>query len=156
VLGDGVVLTATYLELTGISGALEVTADRSTLELFRPNGVLLFAASAAAGRRGGLATAWRIGGRRAPTVLAVGTTVGSDGLMPMLVFRRRRRQVTGQLRRFGPFWLAEAAGSRLSVTIDDGWVLAPAHPRRRPGPMRFRIAPSRLSDDRLDWPGDGS
>jgi len=141
---DGLVLNATLLELTGITAALHVAAGRSTLELVRPTGELLFFASVTELQLPCMRAAWRIANRPAAAVLAVGTALGpNDDDLPRLAFSQRRGRVSGRLTRLGPFWLAEAAGARLSVTVDDGRLRMTTRPRRRPGPLRFRIDPAR-------------
>lgn len=75
---DGLVLNATLLELTGITAALQVAGGRSTLELVRPNGELLFFASVTELQLPCMRAAWRIANRPAAAVLAVGTAL--DGM----------------------------------------------------------------------------
>jgi len=83
----------------------------------------------------------------APTrwaLVAVGT-VEADAALPVIRFTHRHRQVRGWLTRLGPFWLAEAAGRRLRLSVDDGRVATFARSRRLPGPVLLARGTSRLT-----------
>jgi hypothetical protein len=137
-------LVATYLPRSRVSAALQVTELRCALELFRDDGSLLFVTAASSLEPAGVRGVWRIDRAGSASVLAVGTTDSPDGHLPLIRFEHRGRQLSAQLSRLGPFWLAEAAGGRVSVTVDNGHRRSIGRPRRRPGPLRLRSARTHL------------
>ncbi len=138
-------LGAARLDISGMTAALHVAAARATLELFSPGGQLLLVTTAnrlePPGVRGVCTTATP---SRRWALVAVGA-VEQDAPLPVIRFTHRRRQVRAWLTRLGPFWLAEAAGRRLRVHIDDGRVATTAKSRRLPGPVSTRQSTSRLN-----------
>jgi hypothetical protein len=80
-----------------------------------------------------------------PRVAVAVGAVEQDAPLPVIRFTRRRRQVRARLTRLGPFWLAEAAGRRLRVHVDDGRVAITAKSRRPPEPVPTRRSTSRLN-----------
>jgi hypothetical protein len=136
-------LVATYLPRSRVAAALQVTNLRYALELFLDDGSLLFVTSASSLEPPGVRGAWRMG-RTLPSVFAVGTTDSIDGRLPLVRFEHRGRQLSAQLTRLGPFWLAEVAGGAVSVTVDDGHRRTIGRPRRRPGRLRLRSAHTHL------------
>ena len=142
-LGESLMLSAVYLDLTCITGTLQITGRRASLALFLPTGELLLAVTQTDARQRALIGAWRFGRWANAAVRAVGMTRGSDDAYPLIRFSHRRWQVRGQLRRLGPFWLAEAQGEGLSVSVDDGEQLTVAR-RHLGGQLRLRSYPSKL------------
>jgi hypothetical protein len=137
-------LVATYLPRSRVSAALQVTELRCALEMFLDDGSLLFVTTTSSLAPTGVRGAWRMGRAGSASVLAVGTTDFFDGHLPLVRFQHRGRQLSAQLSRLGPFWLAEAAGGVVSVTVDDGHRRTTGRPRRRPGPLRLRSARTHL------------
>jgi hypothetical protein len=138
-------LGAERLDISGITAVLHVAAARATLELFAPGGQLLLVTTAnrlePPGVRGVCTT---VTASRRWALVAVGT-VEQDAPLPVIRFTHRCRQVRAWLTRLGPFWLAEAAGRRLRVHVDDGRVATTAKSRRLPGPVSTRRSTSRLN-----------
>lgn len=132
-------LNTVQLDASGITGALHVTDTRATLELFVSSGrLLLYVATASSLEPAGLRSAWTVrGGRPEPVLVAVGT-IAPVAELPMICFWHRRRAVQGRLIRLGPFWLAEAVGPRLCLTVDDGARTIIAKTRRTEGPVPLR------------------
>jgi hypothetical protein len=138
-------LGAARLDISGMTAALHVAAARATLELFALGRQLLLVTTAnrlePPGVRGVCTTATA---PRMWALVAVGT-VESDAPLPVIRFTHRRRQVRAWLTRLGPFWLAEAAGRRLRVHVDDGRAATTAKSRRLPGPVSTRQSTGRLN-----------
>lgn len=137
-------LVAASLPLTGVTAALQVTEQRCALELFLDDGSLLFVTASSSLDPAGVRGAWRLGRAETATVLVVGTTGPVDRLLPLLNFEHRGRQISADVRRLGPFWLAEATGRAVTITVDDGRVRTTGRARRRPGSLRLRSAHSKL------------
>jgi hypothetical protein len=137
-------LVAGYLPRSRVAAALQVTKLRYALELFADDGSLLFVTVASSLEPAGVRGAWRMGRASLPSVFAVGTTDSVDGHLPLISFEHRSRQVSAQLTRLGPFWLAEAPGGGVSVTVDDGHHRTIGRPRRQSGPLRLRTARTHL------------
>lgn len=138
-------LGAARLDISGMTAALHVAANRATLELFAPGGQLLFVTTANRLEPPGVRGVWTTAtAPRRWAFVAVGT-LEQDAPIPEIRFTHRRRQVRAWLTRLGPFWLAEAAGRRLRVQVDDGRVATTAESRRLPGPVSTRQSTSRLS-----------
>jgi len=139
-------LTAVQLEASGITGALHVTDARATLELFASSGRLfLYVATAGSLEPPGLRSARTVYGQHAERVLVGVGTVAPHTPMPVIGFWHRRRQVRGRLYRLGPFWLVEAVGARLRLTVDDGEHTIVAKTRRIDGPVPLRQRRTRLA-----------
>lgn len=137
-------LVAAYLPLTGVAATLQVTEQRCALEVFLDDGSLLFVTAGSLLDPAGVRGAWRLGLAEAASVLVVGSTGSVNRQLPLFRFDHRGRQIPAEVRRLGPFWLAEAAGAALSMTVDDGRVQTTGRARRRPGPLRLRTAHSKL------------
>jgi len=138
-------LGAVRLEVSGMTAALHLAAARASLEVFGPGGQLLLVTTANRLEPSGVRGVWTT--VTAPTrwaLVAVGT-VESEAALPVIRFTRRRRQVHSWLTRLGPFWLAEAAGRRLRLAVDDGRVATFARSRRLPGPVLLAQDVSRLT-----------
>ncbi|HMC67550.1 MAG TPA: hypothetical protein VKJ07_00215 [Mycobacteriales bacterium] len=137
-------LGAARLDISGMTAALHLAAARATLEVFAPGGQLLLVASANRLEPPGVRGVWTtVTSPKRWALVAVGT-VQPGAALPTITFTHRRRQVRGWLTRLGPFWLAEAAGRRLSLEVDDGRVATAAKSRRLPGPVSLRRTTSRL------------
>src|SRR4051812_32555016 len=107
------------LHASSVTAVLRITAGRATLEIFAADGVLMQVTTASPVEPPGVRGAWVMvtpASRR--TLLAIGT-LAAGAPFPVIQFRRRRRQVRARLHRLGPFWLAEAVGSRLRLEVDD-------------------------------------
>lgn len=137
-------LVAAYLPRSRVTAALQGAEQRCALELFLDDGSLLFVTATSSLDAAGVRGAWRLGLAETATVLVVGTTGSVDRPLPLLKFDHRGRQIAAEVRRLGPFWLAEAGGSALSMSVDDGRVHTTGRARRRPGPLRLRSAHSKL------------
>ena len=137
-------LVAEFLPLSGVTVALQVAEQRCALELFLEDGSLLFVTAMSTLDPAGVRGAWRLGLAETASVLVVGTTGSVDRPLPLIKFHRRGRQISAEVRRLGPFWLAEAAGNGLSLSVDDGRVHTTARAQRRPGPLRLRSDHSKL------------
>ena len=143
---DADTLTAACLEMSGVTAAVQQAAGHATLELFHPSGELLHVTTVTALDASRVRGAWtlpRPDGQ--PVLVAIGTTIGVDADVPLIRIRRRRRQVSARVRRVGPFWIAEALGRRLRVTIDDGLACYQFRGRRRLTSLRIRVTASTLT-----------
>jgi hypothetical protein len=138
-------LGALQLEVSGLTAALHLGSTRATLELFAPGGELLLVATANRLEPSGVRGAWTTFASPARWALVAIGTVESGTALPLIRFTHRRRQVRGWLTRLGSFWLAEAAGPRLRLTVDDGRVATSARSRLSPGPVRLTREISRLT-----------
>jgi hypothetical protein len=146
VSADADTLEVISLTLSAVTGALHVTDGRATLELFVSNGGLLHAGTANGLEPAGVRGAWVVRRRVARLVLvAVGTVMDPAAPLPVITFTSHRRRVRGQIRQLGPFWVAEAAGPRLRLVVDDGVQATHVASRRRPGAARIRRAATRLT-----------
>lgn len=139
-------LGAVRLEISGLTAALHLAAGRASLEVFAPGGQLLLVTTTNRLESPGVRGVWTT--LTAPTrwaLVAVGTVESEAAALPLIRFTHRRRQVRGRLTRLGPFWLAESAGRRLRLTVDDGRVVTSARSRRLPGPLLLARDISRLT-----------
>jgi hypothetical protein len=108
------------LEASSVTAVLHTAAGRAALEMFAADGGLMQVTTASRVEPPGVRGAWVMvtpANRR--TLLAVGT-LAAGAPLPVIQFRRRRRQVRARLYRLGPFWLGEAVGRRLRLEVDDG------------------------------------
>ena len=138
------VLEAVHLTLSGLTATVHAMPERSTLELFLGDGQLLYVCTSSRLEQPGLRAAWTVIGADTPVLLVAGTTATAEAPLPLVTYWHRRRQVRGWLYRAGTFWLAEAAGPRLKVEIDNGLYALTASAGRRAGAVRLRQSATRL------------
>lgn len=139
------VLEMVRLELSELTATAHAMADRATVELFLNDGQLLYVCTSSRLEPPGLRAAWTVIGPGHPVFVTVGTTAAEHSPLPLVTYRRRRRQVRARLYRVGPFWMAEAAGPRLTVHVDNGLYGLTARSGRRAGSVRLRRSATRLA-----------
>jgi hypothetical protein len=114
------VLDVVSLDASGVTAALHMVEARATLELFGPDGRLMQVATTSRIEPPRVRGAWVVGAPPSGRALLAMGTVAPGAPLPLILYLHRRRQVRARLHRLGPFWLSEAVGGRLRLTIDDG------------------------------------